>query len=578
MLTSILRLLKPFERDYYRYMAGVLLRQAMLVASGYSMVLAIRMCTRRAGVSEWIFVAAFLAYDAGLLSLDMGLNYFFSVRLGYPLFGKLRTAALAKVFEMPLEWHHQRDSGKLAGEVNAGVGKVVQTAEGISRELIPSVLRTGLSIVPLLVVSPLAAPTAVLALAAFLALSVAENRKRAPYRKDRYQNYNKDYGLFAECIQQVRPVVQFGQEKRLLNTYDQVQKAIQSQGIQEIRAGNRYSWRRNMLLSITKRLCQGLWLYQYKNNALDAAMVMYLSMLLEDVLNSFWGYAVLLERIYDGVEPARILINLLDEKPAIADAADVRRQPVPERVGVRMVNVGFSYAGRGEVMRGFNLSIEPGKVVGIVGRSGVGKTTIHSLLSRMFEAEQGVIEVSGEDIRRWPLEQLRGLFSYVTQDGGVFFSEMTVADTIRFARPEATLREVMEAAKCACIHDDITKLPARYQTRLGERGLTLSKGQQQRIAMAQALVALNENKKVLILDEFTSALDSETERRLLTNIQPYLEGKTVIIIAHRLSTVQTIAGEIVVVEDGQVTEQGSHEELLARGGWYAEMARLQAVA
>jgi ABC-type multidrug transport system fused ATPase/permease subunit len=166
----------------------------------------------------------------------------------------------------------------------------------------------------------------------------------------------------------------------------------------------------------------------------------------------------------------------------------------------------------------------------------------------------------------------------VTQDGGVFFSEMTVADTIRFARPEATLREVMEAAKCACIHDDITKLPARYQTRLGERGLTLSKGQQQRIAMAQALVALNENKKVLILDEFTSALDSETERRLLTNIQPYLEGKTVIIIAHRLSTVQTIAGEIVVVEDGQVTEQGSHEELLARGGWYAEMARLQAVA
>ena len=164
--------------------------------------------------------------------------------------------------------------------------------------------------------------------------------------------------------------------------------------------------------------------------------------------------------------------------------------------------------------------------------------------------EQGTIEICGADIRRWPLAQLRGLFSYVTQDGGVFFSEMTIADTIRFARPEAGMREVIEAAECACIHDDILQMPLKYKTRLGERGLTLSKGQQQRIAMAQALIALNEDKKVLILDEFTSALDSETERAPARELKPHLAGKTVIIIAHRLSTIKNIADEIVVVENG----------------------------
>jgi ABC-type multidrug transport system fused ATPase/permease subunit len=570
-------LIKPFERDYARYLVGVFVRQALLVASGYSMVLALRLCAKHAAIPEWAFIAVFIVFDTGVLSLDVGLNWFFSSRLGYPLFGKLRTAALAKVFEMPLEWHHQKESGRLAGEVNAGVGKVVQTAEGISRELVPALLRTGLSLIPLFAMSILSVPAALGALAIFVWLSVVENKKREPYRRSRYTNYNKDYGMFSECLQQVRPVVQFGQANRLLESYGQVQKAIVDQGIEETRVGNVYSWRRNMLLSVTKRLCQGIWIYQYRAGALDAAMVMYLSMLLEELLSSFWGYAALLDRIYDGMEPTRILVKLLDEQPSITDDPSAKAETVPAAVGIRMVNLEFAYQGRDPVMQGFNLSIEPGSIVGIVGRSGGGKTTIHSLMSRMFDIQNGRIEISGKEIRKWPLSQLRGLFSYVTQDGGVFFSEMTIADTIRFGRPEATMREVIEAAQCACIHDDISKMPTRYKTRLGERGVTLSKGQQQRIALAQALIALNDDKRVLVLDEFTSALDAATEQRLLENIRPYLAGKTAIIIAHRLSTLRKVADKIVVVENGRVTEQGSHEELLAAGGLYAEMARLQAV-
>jgi ABC-type multidrug transport system fused ATPase/permease subunit len=578
MHRSLLRLIEPFKRDYARYITGVFVRQALVVAGGYSMVLALRLSGRRFGISEWILIAAFLAYDAGLLSLDIGLNWFFSSRLGYPLFGKLRTAALAKVFEMPVEWHYQKESGRLAGEVNSGVGKVVQTAEGISRELVPAVMRTVLSLIPLLVVTPLTAPASLLALAAFIWLSMIENRKREPYRRSRYAKYNKDYGLFSQCIQQVRPVIQFGQAPRMLKTYGQMQQAIIEEGMEETRVGNLYSWRRNMLLSVTKRICQGVWLYQFRAGILDGAMVMYLSMLLEELLNSFWGYAALLDRIFDGLEPTRILVNLLEEQPSIASSLDARPQSVPAQVGIRMVNLGFAYAGRDEVVRNLNLTIEAGTIVGVVGRSGGGKTTIHNLIARMYDIGRGSIEVSGTDIRKWPLEQLRGLFSYVTQDGGVFFSEMTIAETIRFARPQAGMREVIHAAHCACIHDDILRMPLQYGTLVGERGVTLSKGQQQRVALAQALVALNDGKKVLILDEFTSALDSETERTLLANIRPHLAGKTVLIIAHRLSTVQSIADKIVVIHNGIIAEQGSHAELIARNGWYAEMARLQAVA
>jgi len=160
-----------------------------------------------------------------------------------------------------------------------------------------------------------------------------------------------------------------------------------------------------------------------------------------------------------------------------------------------MVNIHFSYRHGKEVLRGFNLSVKPGSTVGIVGRSGIGKTTIRQLLCRMFDAQQGHILISGSDVRHWPLEQLRGVFSSVSQEGGVFFSRTSITDTIRFGRPEATFREVVEAARCACIHDDIVRMPEKYRTRIGQRGVTLSKGQQQRMALAQALVALGKRER-----------------------------------------------------------------------------------
>lgn len=550
------------------------MRQAMLVTSSYLLVWALQ-----AGQTpEWIFFIAVVVFDAGLLSLDIGLNTLFVSRLGFPLFARLRTSALAKVLEMPLDWHYRQDTGQLVGKVNNGVGKVVQTAESLGRELAPALIRTSLSLVPLCWLSPLTALPIIGALAAFLCLTLIENRARQPFRKTRFENYTRDFGLFAESVQYIKPVVQFGQTRRVLDRYSQVQERIIHDGIRETHLGNLYFRRRNLLLSITKRLCQCVWIWQFRQGTLDAGMVMYLNMITEDLLGSFWTYAVLIERVQEGMEPADVLVNLLNEKPSIQDAREAPPLAHQATVGIDLIDIQFSYSRGEKVMRDFNLSVPAGSIVGIVGPSGSGKTTIPNLLSRMFEIQGGQILVSGHDIRKWPLEQLRGLFSYVSSSDGVFLSETTVLDTIRFARPNATLQEVIEAAKIACIHEDIMSMPDQYATIAGQRGLTLSKGQQQRIALAQAIIALDDRRRVLVLDEFTSALDSGTERRILQNLLPRLGGRTVIIIAHRLSTIQDIADRIVVMDHGSIIEQGTHEELVVRGGWYARMARLQAIA
>jgi ABC-type multidrug transport system fused ATPase/permease subunit len=305
---------------------------------------------------------------------------------------------------------------------------------------------------------------------------------------------------------------------------------------------------------------------------------MYLNMLTDQLMASFGGYASLLERLYDGLEPTRVLVKLMSDRPAIAD--DSTRPPVAVAgcAGIHMRDVGFTYPRRVEpVMRNLHLTVAPGMVLGIVGRSGCGKTTIHNLLTRLFDVQRGSIEVCGQDVRQWPLQQLRGTFSYVSQNGGACFSGMRMVDVLRFTRPEATMREVVQVAKAACIHEDICRMPLKYRTRVGLNGTMLSKGQQQRIGLAQALIALQNDRKILVLDEFTSALDSETEARILRNLEPWLAGQTVIIIAHRLSTVRKLAHEIVVLDPSGIVERGTHAELIARDGWYAGMARLQAI-
>jgi subfamily B ATP-binding cassette protein MsbA len=249
-------------------------------------------------------------------------------------------------------------------------------------------------------------------------------------------------------------------------------------------------------------------------------------------------------------------------------------QPLPSFArGIRFEDVSFSYGADGdesrEILRNINLEVQAGEVVAVVGSSGAGKSTLVHLIPRFFDVSSGRLLIDGRDVRDTTLSSLRSQIGVVTQET-VLFND-TVRNNIAYGRPSISQKQVEAAARAALAHDFITELPAGYDTMIGERGVRLSGGERQRIAIARALL---KNAPILILDEATSALDSESEALVQSALQNLMSGRTVFVIAHRLSTVRR-ADRIVVLENGTIADIGAHEELMQKLGTYRRLYELQ---
>jgi ABC-type multidrug transport system fused ATPase/permease subunit len=252
--------------------------------------------------------------------------------------------------------------------------------------------------------------------------------------------------------------------------------------------------------------------------------------------------------------------------PERPDAID----PPPFRGEIAYERVAFGYdAADNPVLRDVNFTIKPGEMVGIVGATGCGKSTVVSLIPRFYDANAGTITIDGADIRGFKLHGLRSQIGFVLQETVLFRG--SVRDNIAFGRPDATEDEIIRAAKVANADEFIARMPHGYDSGVGDRGLTLSGGQRQRIGIARALIR---DDPILILDEPTAALDAESEKLVIEAMERLMKGRTVICIAHRLSTIRD-ADKIIVIKDGVVAEQGSHHQLMALNGAYAELHRIQ---
>jgi ATP-binding cassette subfamily B protein len=265
------------------------------------------------------------------------------------------------------------------------------------------------------------------------------------------------------------------------------------------------------------------------------------------------------------------LVELLTAKDAVLDpdAPDVLTRPVKGEIAFE--NVQFAYPARPEIqaLDGVSLSIAPGETVAFVGPSGAGKTTIIQLLLRFYDPQSGAIRLDGKDISALAREDFRQEIALVPQDPVIFAT--SARENIRFGRPDATDAEVEAAARAAAAHDFISALPEGYDAQVGERGVMLSGGQKQRIAIARAILR---DAPILLLDEATSALDAESERAVQQAVDDLSQGRTTLIVAHRLATVKK-ADRIIVLDQGRIVAQGPHDALVAEGGLYARLARLQ---
>lgn len=294
------------------------------------------------------------------------------------------------------------------------------------------------------------------------------------------------------------------------------------------------------------------------------AFVLYLSLFYAPIS----GLANLLENLQQSLAGAERVTLILDTPAAIENAENAVDIGKVEG-SITFDNVSFHYSNEIPVLKNISFSCKPGMMVALVGPTGVGKTTATQLISRFYDPVKGKILIDGKDIKNVTLESLRRNISPVLQD--TFLFNGTIAENIGYAKPDATMLEIEEAAKAANIHEDILHMPEQYETKVGERGLRLSGGQKQRVAIARAILR---QSPIIILDEATASVDVQTEKQIQKAIKNITGKRTIVAIAHRLSTIKD-ADIILVIHEGEIVERGTHEELLALKGFYYKMQQVQ---
>lgn len=529
------------------------------------------------GLVFWVmFFLVLSAFDEIYMRMDNMVDWQIVARQSYNLYRFLKLEAIKKFLAMDIMWHQKRNSGSLVGKVANGVEKVDQLVGMLSWEFLPTGMQAIISVIPLLFFSPFAALVISLTFIFFAKFSLAGQKEKRPLKKERFDRYEDEWHSSIEIVQSVETSYMFGQTERRINEQKDLHDQIINLGIKEAYRGiYHYARWQIRITRWARRLIWALWVYQLYTGSMDIASLVFANVLSERLFSSFWRFSRLLDRAYEATEGAKRLEKLLNDQPTFQSTGKITT-PINTPVGIKLEHVKFAYTkdytDHNGGLHNLSLEIPAGKIVAVVGPSGAGKTTIRKVITGLIPIQSGKIMVGGVDTRNWDSKSLLAQFSYVPQGDDVFLFNESIKDNIAFARPDVSMGEVINAAQLSGIHEFIAALTEGYETRIGERGKRLSGGQKQRVALARAIIA---NRPILILDEATSSVDAITEEEIHNRMREILADKTAIVIAHRLSTIWGISDKIIVLDKGRKVEEGTHDELVAKGGLYANMAALQ---
>src|SRR5690606_7391920 len=521
-----------------------------------------------ADIDKWFLI---LGLNAVILGLATALRYFYVTKTGERIIADLRTALFQRILTLdPVFFAHMR-----TGEVLSRLTTDIQLVDTLLTTSISYALRNFLTLIGggilLFFVSPKLTAFVLLLVPVLIAPLFIFGRIVRKLTVKSQDTFAGAVGFAGESVDAIETVQAFGREKSAIGRFGAAVEEAFGVSLKRMRA------RAVMTAMIIVVMFGGVTLVLWLGAQDVIAGTMTPGALLQFVLLSVFaaGAVGALGESWGDVQKAAGAMERIDElmraTPAIAPPANPVALPQPPRGEVSMSEVDFAYPGRPDLpaLKGFSLTVRPGETVALVGPSGAGKSTVFRLLLRFYDPQSGLVSVDGVDVRAADPVAVRDRFAWVSQEAPLFSG--SALENIRFGREAATLEEARAVAAEAQALGFIDALPEGFDTPLGERGKSLSGGQRQRLAIARALVR---EAPILLLDEATSALDAENERLVQAALDQAMSERTTLVIAHRLATVLR-ADRIVVMDGGQVVEEGTHAELSAKGGLYARLAKLQ---
>lgn len=571
---AALRGLAPF---IWPYRAMVIVASiALVLTSGVSLVLpmAVRRVVDAFSAGNMVLLDQYFAGAlaiAALLALGTGIRYFFVTKLGERVVADIRKALFDRVIGMSPAFFDHLLTGEVLSRITTDttlilsvIGSSVSVALRNSLTLIGGIFLLAVSSGKLTAMVLLIVPAVVVPI-------VVLGRRLRNLSRDNQDLIAQSSGNASEALMAVQTVQSYTHEVQTRGAFGAVTEA--SYASARTRIMTRAIMTVIVIFLVFGAIVGVLWIGASDVQAgrmSPGELVQFLiyAVLVAGAVGSLteiWGE---LQRAAGATER---LVELLNANDPVTDRPAPKSLPRPVRGEITLKDVVFNYPSRpnSAALTGISLTVKSGETVALVGPSGAGKSTVLQLLMRFYDPQSGSIHLDGVDLRDMARQDFRGAMALVPQDPVIFAA--SAFDNIRFGREDATRAEVEAAAHAAAAHDFIAALPEGYDTYLGERGVMISGGQKQRIAIARAILR---NAPVMLLDEATSALDAESERAVQQAVDHLAKGRTVLVVAHRLATVKR-ADRIVVLEGGKIVAVGTHDALVAEGGLYARLARLQ---
>ena len=568
-----LRGLAPFLRPY-RLMTALALA-ALVVTAGMSLILplAVRRVVdgfnQDVAILDQYFGAALLI--AALLAIGTGVRYYFVTKLGERVVADIRRAVFDRVMGMSPAFFERLLTGEVLSRITTDTTLILSLIGSSISVALRNVLMLLGGLVLLMLTSAKLTGLVLLIVPAVVVPIVILGRRLRGLSREAQDWIANSSGSASEALSSVQTVQAFTHEGLTRAAFAEVTE--KSFDVARIRTRVRAIMTVIVIFLTFTGIVGVLWIgaRDVRAGVMSAGelvqFVIYAVMVAGAVgaLSEIWG------EVQRAAGATERLVELLNAEDTVTDPATPRALPRPVRGEIVFDDVTFRYPARPEVsaLNGVSLRVSPGETVALVGPSGAGKTTILQLLMRFYDPQAGAVRFDGIDLRDMARADFRRAIAMVPQDPVIFAA--SARENIRFGRPDATDAEVEAAARAAAAHDFLTALPQGYDSWLGERGVMLSGGQKQRIAIARAILR---DARVLLLDEATSALDAESERAVQAAVESLAEGRTVLVVAHRLATVKR-ADRIIVFDGGRIVAEGTHEALVAEGGLYARLARLQ---